>query len=52
MPFIQIVEFPSYDDAMANSALPATATFAERMAALWDGPALFGTLHVRSVTEM
>ena len=50
--YIQIVEFPSYADAMANSSLPSTAAFAERLGALCDGPAVFRNLDVRSVTEM
>ncbi len=50
--YIKIVEFPSYDAAMANSSLPATATFATRMADLCDGLATFRNLDVRSVSEM
>jgi len=37
---------------MANSALPSTAAFAERMGTLCDGPASFRNFHVRTVTEM
>ena len=47
--YMQIVEFPSYEDAMANSALPETATFAERMARLCDEPPTFRNLDVRRV---
>ena len=50
--YLQIVEFPSYEAAMANSALPETASFATRMAALCDGPMLFRNLDVVSVDEM
>jgi hypothetical protein len=50
--YLQIVEFPSYDAAMANSELPETASFAERMAALCDGPMVFRNLDVQSVKEM
>ncbi|MGO8871901.1 MAG: hypothetical protein ACLQPH_10980 [Acidimicrobiales bacterium] len=50
--YIQIVEFPSYEDAMANSGLPETAAFAERLSQLCDGPMLFRNLDVRSVEEM
>ena len=50
--YLQIVEFGSYEDAMANSRLPATAAFAERMAALCDGPPVFRNLDVISVEEM
>lgn len=44
--FVQIVEFPSYDEAMRNSELPETSEFAERMTALCDGPATFRNLEV------
>jgi len=47
--YVQIVEFPSYEDAMANSALPETATFAGRLAQLCDGPPIFRNLDVRRV---
>ena len=50
--YVQIVEFPSYEDAMANSDLPETATFARRLAELCDGPLMFRNLDVRSVEEM
>ena len=50
--YIQIVEFPSYEDAMANSDLPETAAFAERLSQLCNGPMLFRNLDVRSVEEM
>jgi len=50
--YIQIVEFPSYENAMANSDLPETAAFAERLGQLCDGPMLFRNLDVRSVEEM
>jgi hypothetical protein len=50
--YVQIVEFPSYEDAMANSDLPETATFAERLGQLCEGPMLFRNLDVRSVEEM
>jgi quinol monooxygenase YgiN len=49
--YVQIVEFPSYEDAMANSELPETAAFAERVTALCDGPIAFRNLDVRSVEE-
>jgi quinol monooxygenase YgiN len=45
--YVQIVEFPSYEEAMANSALPETAEFAEKIAKLCDGPAVFRNLDVR-----
>ena len=39
--YVTIVEFPDYDSAMANSALPETQAFAERMAALCTAPPTF-----------
>jgi hypothetical protein len=44
--YMQIVEFPSYDEAMKNSDRPETAAFAERLAALCDGPPAFRNLDV------
>ena len=49
--YVQIVEFPSYEDAMANSNLPETQSIAEKLAELSDGPMLFRNLDVRSVEE-
>jgi hypothetical protein len=39
--FIGVIRFASRDDAMANSARPQTSAFAEKMAALMDGPVQF-----------
>ncbi len=50
--YVQIVEFPSYEDAMANSALPETAAFAERLAKLCDAPMAFRNLDVQRIEEM
>jgi len=50
--YVQIVEFPSYKDAMANSNLPETTEFAEKIAKLCDGPAIFRNLDVRRVDEL
>ena len=50
--YLQIVEFPSYEDAMANSDLPETASFAEGLSQLCDGPMLFRNLDVRRTEEM
>ena len=44
--YVQVVEFPSYEEAMANSALPETGSFAERIAKLCDGPMKFRNLDV------
>jgi len=50
--FVQVVEFPSFEDAMANSDLPETAAFATRLAALCEGPMAFRNLDVLRVEEM
>jgi hypothetical protein len=39
--FIGVIRFASRDEAMANSARPETSKFAEKMAALMDGPVEF-----------
>lgn len=44
--YIQIVEFPSYERAMANNALPETTEFGRRLAALCDEPPSFHNLDV------
>jgi hypothetical protein len=44
--YVQIVEFPSYEDAMTNSELPETAEVAARLAELCDGPPTFRNLDV------
>jgi quinol monooxygenase YgiN len=44
--YVLIVEFPSYEDAMKNNDLPATARIAEGMAALADAPLTFRNLDV------
>ena len=50
--YLQIVEFGSYEDAMANSRLPTTTAFAERLATLCDGAPVFRNLDVISVEEL
>jgi hypothetical protein len=50
--YLQIVEFPSYEDAMANSDLPETAALARRLEELCDGPMSFRNLDVRSVEDL
>jgi hypothetical protein len=50
--YILIVEFPSYEAAMANSALSETADFAERLAGLSDGPPTFRNLDAERVDEL
>jgi hypothetical protein len=50
--YVQIVEFPSYEDAMRNNDLPETNDFAERIQALCDGPATFRNLDVVREEEL
>ena len=44
--YVQVVIFPSYEDAMKNSSLPETSKFAEKMMSLAEGPATFHDLDV------
>lgn len=44
--YVQVVEFPSYQEAMANSDLPETGELAQRLSALCDGPPAFRNLDV------
>src|SRR5258708_3488531 len=44
--YLQIVEFPSYEDAMRNSEFPETSAFAQKIRALCDGPAVFRNLDI------
>ena len=45
--YVRIVEFPSYQEAMANSGLLETGEFAEKLARLCDAPPVFRNLDVR-----
>ena len=44
--YVEIVEFPSYDEAMRNSNLPETSRFAKQISDLCDGPPVFHNLEV------
>ncbi|MDX6263048.1 MAG: hypothetical protein QOH84_4736 [Kribbellaceae bacterium] len=50
--YFQIVEFASYEDAMANSEREDTGAFAASMMELCDGPATFYNLDLLETTEM
>jgi quinol monooxygenase YgiN len=50
--YVQVVEFPSYEEAMANSALPETAAFAEKLSALCVSEPTFRNLDVVRVDEL
>ena len=45
--YLTIIEFDSYEDAMANSDKPETTQMAQRMAQLGDEPPKFYNLDVR-----
>lgn len=47
--YLNIVEFTSYEDAMANSNDPRTSEFAEKMMKLCDGPPKFYNLDTLDV---
>jgi hypothetical protein len=50
--YVQVVEFPSYEEAMANSALPETATFAEKLSALCTSGPTFRNLDVVRIDQL
>lgn len=50
--YLQIVEFPSYASAMANSELPETSEFAQQLAKLCETPPTFRNLDVRRVFDL
>jgi thiosulfate/3-mercaptopyruvate sulfurtransferase len=47
--YFSVVEFPSYEEAMANSSLPETGEFAANLARLCDSPPVFRNLDVQRV---
>jgi hypothetical protein len=50
--YFNIVEFASYEEAMANSERADTTQFAARMMELCDGPTTFRNLELRETAEM
>lgn len=44
--YLNIVEFPSYEVAMENSARPETSDFARQLEALCDGPPIYRNLDI------
>ena len=44
--YVTVVEFSSYEEAMENSKDPATSEYAEKMAALSEGPPVFHNLDI------
>ena len=49
--YVQIVEFPSYEEASRNSDMPETSEFAEQVAKLCDSPPTFRNLDVRRLDD-
>jgi quinol monooxygenase YgiN len=50
--YINIVEFDSYDSALANSKRPETGQFAEQLAKLCVAPPVFRNLDVRRTVDI
>lgn len=50
--YVQVVEFPSYEEAMANSALPETTAFAQNLAALCSSGPTFRNLDLVRIDEL
>ncbi|HVQ88002.1 MAG TPA: hypothetical protein VMT88_07460 [Actinomycetes bacterium] len=50
--YLNIVEFESYEKAMANSERPDTQEFSARMMELCDGPPKFYNLDVKQVWQV
>lgn len=44
--YLNVVEFPSYEEAMQNSGRPETSDFAARVQELCDGPVKYHNLDV------
>ena len=49
--YVQVVEFPSYEEASRNSDMPETSEFAEQIAKLCDSPPAFRNLDVRRLDD-
>jgi hypothetical protein len=50
--YVQVVEFPSYEEAMANSALPETTALAEKLSDLCVSGPTFRNLDLVRVDEL
>jgi hypothetical protein len=50
--YVQVVEFPSYEEAMANSALLETAALSGKLAALCDSEPTFRNLDAVRVDDL
>lgn len=50
--YLQIVEFPSYEEAMENSALPETSEFAQQAAKLVESEPVYRNFDVQRVDDL
>lgn len=50
--YVQMVEFPSYEEAMKNSQMPETQEISQKMQGLADGPATFRNLDVIELRDL
>ena len=50
--YVQVVEFPSYEEAMANSNDPRTAAFAQRLMEIATGAPSFRNLDVVTARDL
>ncbi len=50
--YLQIVEFPSYEEAMENSNMPETGEFGRRLGQLCDAPPAFRNLEIRHIYDL
>ena len=50
--YVQIVEFPSYEEAMQNSSLPETNEFAQKLTELCEGTPQFRNLQLVRTDEL
>ncbi|CAN5230612.1 hypothetical protein BH20ACT9_BH20ACT9_19910 [soil metagenome] len=44
--YVEVIEFPSYEEAMRNSELPETQEWADRVSEVCESPPLFRNLDV------
>jgi hypothetical protein len=49
--YVDIIEFPSFEEAMKNNDLPETGEFAKKSGELCDGPVTFRNLDVMRIDE-
>ncbi|HEV2310529.1 MAG TPA: hypothetical protein VGU73_08400 [Acidimicrobiia bacterium] len=50
--YVWIIEFPSYEDAMRNSDLPATQEISQELTKISEGPPMFRNLDIMEETPL